>query len=76
MTRRAEPSDFDRIERALARLRPAERQVLLLSAAEGLSYAAIAARLGISPGKAERLLAKALERLDRAFERDSAPGRR
>lgn len=58
-----------RLDRAVAGLRPMEREVLLLSAREGLSNDKVAQRLGISSAEAERLLATALCRLDRALDR-------
>jgi RNA polymerase sigma factor (sigma-70 family) len=64
---------LDRLERAAAKLRPIEREVLVLGAREGLSNGEIAARLGITPESAERLLARALCRLDRALERRRRP---
>jgi RNA polymerase sigma factor (sigma-70 family) len=64
---------LDRLERAVAKLRPIEREVLALSAREGLSNGEIAARLGITREAAERLLAKALRRLDRTLERQERP---
>ena len=62
-----------RIEKAAKSLRPDEREVLVLSARERLSYAEIAGRLGISPEAAERLLAGALARLDHALARQERP---
>jgi len=62
-----------RLERAAKRLHSAEREVLVLSARERLSNAEIAERLGISPEAAERLLANALTRLDRALARQELP---
>lgn len=54
-------------------LRPSEREVLLLCARDKLRTDQIAVRLGISPRSAERLLAKALRKLDRALERQNRP---
>jgi len=64
---------LDRLERALGDLRPIEREVLVLSAREGLSNREISARLGITAEAAQRLLARALCRLDRALERQKRP---
>ena len=63
----------ERLEKAAAGLRPIEREVLMLSARERLSNEEIAARLGITAEAAERLLAKALCKLDRALERQERP---
>lgn len=65
--------DVERLEQAVAKLRPLEREVLILGAGEGLRNDEIAERLGISPRRAERLLAKALRELDRAVERQARP---
>ena len=64
---------LERLEHAASSLRPIEREVLVLSARERLSNDEIAARLGITPEAAERLLARALCRLDRALERQERP---
>ena len=58
----------ERLRKAVAQLRALEREVLFLSAGEGLSNEALATRLGISPRRAERLLARALAKLGRAME--------
>jgi DNA-directed RNA polymerase specialized sigma24 family protein len=63
----------ERLEDVAKSLRPIERQVLMLSAREGLSNGEIALRLGIEPQAAERLLANSLLRLDRALERQERP---
>jgi DNA-directed RNA polymerase specialized sigma24 family protein len=60
---------LQRLERAASRLRPLEYWALLLSARDGLTNDEIAARLGVSPVEAERLVAAALCRIDRALER-------
>jgi RNA polymerase sigma factor (sigma-70 family) len=63
----------ERLEKAAASLRPIEREVLMLSARERLSNEDIAARLCITAEAAERLLAKALCKLDRALQRQDQP---
>ena len=73
MARDRPPITPARIEEAAKGLRPDEREVLFLSARERLSNADIAKRLGISPEAAERLLARALNRLDRALARQERP---
>lgn len=62
-----------RLEKAASTLLPIEREVLVLSARERLSNEEIAARLGVSVQAAERLLARAICRLDRALERQARP---
>jgi RNA polymerase sigma factor (sigma-70 family) len=59
----------EQIEAAAARLRPLERAVFDLAAQGHLSNGAIARRLGIRRPTAERLLARALRKLDRALDR-------
>lgn len=63
----------ERLEQAAARLRPLEHEVLFLSARDHLANDQIAEHLGISTEAAERLLAKALRKLDRALERQERP---
>ena len=60
-------SQVARVERASAALTPLERDILVLSAGRGLDCAEIAARLGIGEARAERLLARALRKFDRAM---------
>ena len=67
------PPTPERLERVISKLRPIEREVLHLSARERLSNEEIGAKLGIEPASAERLLAKALRKLDRALERQERP---
>ena len=65
--------NLERLERAAARLRPLEREVLVLSARDGLRIDQIAERLGISRRRAERLLASAIRNFDRALEWKARP---
>ena len=60
---------LEQLERAASSLSPVEREVLVLSAREGLSNDDIAARLGITGEAADRLLARAICRFDEALER-------
>lgn len=62
-------AEVRRAERAAAALSPLERELLVLSAGQRLSNAQIAARLGVSERRAERILARALRKFDRAMER-------
>ena len=64
---------LEMLEMAVARLPPMQREILFLSAAEGLALDAIAARLGRSPAQVERDLAKALCKIDRWLERQERP---
>jgi len=73
MARNRPAATLERLERAASKLRPIEREVLILSAREGLSIGEIAERIGMTPEAAERLLARALCSLDRALERQSRP---
>ena len=59
----------ERLERAASSLSQVEREVLALSAREGLSNDDIATRLGITAEAADRLLARAICRFDQALER-------
>ena len=61
-------SGRDAVERAAVALSPLEREVLALSAGKGLRNAEIAAALGISERRAERILARALRKFSRAME--------
>jgi DNA-directed RNA polymerase specialized sigma24 family protein len=62
-----------RFEKAVARLSPLERQILMLSARERLCREEIAARLGLSDEAVTARLAMALYRLDRHLERQARP---
>ena len=68
-----QPIDAGRIERAARCLSSREREVLVLSAGENLGLDTVADRLGLSTTEAERLLADALCKLDRALRRQERP---
>ena len=67
------PVTVERLERAASTLLPIEREVLLLSACERLSNGEMAVRLGMTTQAVERLLARAISKLDRAIERQERP---
>ena len=67
------PVTVERLERAASTLLPIEREVLLLSARERLSNGEMAVRLGMTTQAVERLLARAISKLDRAIERQERP---
>jgi DNA-directed RNA polymerase specialized sigma24 family protein len=73
MAKDRRPAAAARIQRAARRLRPIEREVLMLSAGEGLCNEAVAERLGISSAAAERLLALVLYKLDRELQLRQRP---
>lgn len=52
----------------MSELRAIEREVLFLSAADGLTNRSIGELLGVSAATVERLLADAVRKLDRALE--------
>jgi RNA polymerase sigma-70 factor, ECF subfamily len=62
-----------RVERAIARLPPGQRAVLVLIRFEGLAYKEAAEALGITVGAVESRLMRALRSLDAALAQDSAP---
>ncbi len=59
------PDYLRRLEQAIMRLRPAQREVFLMNRVEKLSYAEISERLGITVVQVERRIAAALCALDR-----------
>ncbi len=65
--------DPDLLARAARCLGRRERAVLVLSAAEELALEEVAERLGLDSAEAERLLASALYKLDRALRRLERP---
>jgi RNA polymerase sigma factor (sigma-70 family) len=72
MAPKPQPPDPDRLELAIRKLSPIEREVLFLSAKEGFNTEEIAIRLGMSKTAVERHLADALINLDRLLERRRA----
>jgi len=73
MTDDAVDRDAERLAWAASRLRRVEREVLALGSGEGLRNDEIAARLGMTPKAVERVLARAVRRLDRLIERPPKP---
>ena len=67
----AEPinSELDRVRSAAERLKPLERDILIMSAGRGLLVGDIASLLGISERCVEPLLARAIYKFDCALER-------
>ncbi|MEE8330360.1 MAG: sigma-70 family RNA polymerase sigma factor [Acidimicrobiia bacterium] len=60
--------EYETVWRAVARLRPDDREMLLLSAWEGLSHAEIAACTGHSLFAVDKRLARAKQRLKRQYD--------
>lgn len=65
----AERAEVERVARAAAALSSLEQEILVLSAGHRLRNAEIAARLGLTERRVERLLATALRKFARALER-------
>ena len=65
----AERAEVERVACAAAALSALEREILVLSAGHRLRNAEIAARLGMTERRVERLLARALRKFARALER-------
>lgn len=65
----AERTEVERVARAAAALSALEREILVLSAGHRLRNGEIAARLGLTERRVERLLATALRKFARALER-------
>jgi RNA polymerase sigma factor (sigma-70 family) len=59
-----------RVETAVLRLRPKTREIFMAHRVEGLSYAEIAQRTGLSVKGVEKQMSKAIAALDRMLERD------
>jgi RNA polymerase sigma factor (sigma-70 family) len=61
---------LQRVEAAVLRLRPKPREIFMAHRVEGLSYAEIAQRTGLSVKGVEKQMSKAIAELDRLLERD------
>ena len=57
-----------RLERAMAKLKPKTREIFLAQRLEGLSYAEIARRTGLSVKGVEKQMSKAIAKIDRMFD--------
>ncbi len=68
--RRQPPERDDRLEQALARLPPEQREVIALKIDGDLTFAELAAVLGISPNTAASRYRYAMEKLRADLERD------
>lgn len=60
---------LNRIEAAMLRLRPRTREIFVAHRIDGLSYAEIADRMGISVKGVEKQMGKAIAQLDRLLDR-------
>jgi RNA polymerase sigma-70 factor (ECF subfamily) len=69
MTGDPDPATIRRIERAIRRLPRREREIFLAMRIEGLSYAGIAARTGLTVEEVEKLFARALCAVSRHVDR-------
>ena len=61
---------MDRLEKALDKLKPEYREIIVLKKIEGLSHAEIAERLGKNAGAVRMLLARAMAALTITYGRD------
>ncbi|WP_347275249.1 sigma-70 family RNA polymerase sigma factor [Candidatus Kuenenia sp.] len=59
--------DLDKLEKAMQKLKPKYREVILLTKAEGLSQKQVGEKLGKSPDATRMLLVRALNALNNAF---------
>ena len=58
-----------RLEKAMAKLKPKTREVFLAHRIEGLSYAEVAQRTGLSIKGVEKQMSKAIAKIDRMLDR-------
>jgi RNA polymerase sigma-70 factor (ECF subfamily) len=61
-----------RLEAAMLRLKPKTREIFLAKRLDGMTYAEIAERTGLSVKGVEKQMSKAIAMIDRAMERDRA----
>jgi RNA polymerase sigma-70 factor (ECF subfamily) len=61
---------LQRVEAVVLRLRPKTREIFMAHRVEGLSYADIAQRTGLSVKGVEKQMSKAIAAIDRVLERD------
>jgi len=73
MTEDIDPVRLEQLERAFKRLRPKHQEMILLARVDGLTYAEIAARLGITTSEVERRMAKAIYTLDSELHPQDKP---
>jgi RNA polymerase sigma factor (sigma-70 family) len=59
-----------RLEAAMLRLRPRTREIFMAHRLDGLSYAEIAERTGLSVKGVEKQMSKAIAQIDRMLDRD------
>lgn len=60
---------LDRLEAAMLRLKPKTREIFMAHRLDGLSYAEIAGRTGLSVKGVEKQMSKAIEQIDRHLHR-------
>ncbi len=61
--------DLDELDRAIARLRPFEREVFFLHRLDDLPYDVIGTRMGITTAEVERIIGRVLDKLRRRLAR-------
>jgi RNA polymerase sigma-70 factor (ECF subfamily) len=60
--------ELDRLEKAIDKLKPEYKEVIVLTKIEGLSYKEVAEQLGKSPDAVRMLLSRAIQALSNTFE--------
>jgi RNA polymerase sigma factor (sigma-70 family) len=64
-----DPIDLADLDRAIARLRPFEREVFFLHRLDDLPYDVIGTRMGITTAEVERIMGRVLDQLRRRLAR-------